>query len=297
MKVLQRAMTGLVAIAAVIALQAQASAQVLKHVRDDALVVIKLNNAQAVNDKLVAMSQKMGLANLHPAAANPLGVLQQQQNLKQGLNLKGETALVVFAPIAGENEPRAMALIPVADYKAFLTNFADVKKDGEADTFALQADGEPLFAEQWGEYAAITPWKDLLAEKPQGLQVNGVIAKQFQEKDLTVYVTGTVMEEDCDGLCWQYILREKVIAPKPELVVIAEPTNMNIYRGHRGRMEIELTVPGVSAHGSAPERGVNAVYKMAPIMRDIEKLNERLKDDPFLGKGTVTSSHTTSSAR
>ncbi|HEX2971696.1 MAG TPA: hypothetical protein VHP11_05155, partial [Tepidisphaeraceae bacterium] len=126
---------------------------------------------------------------LHPAAANPLAVLQQQLNLKQGLNLKGETALVVFAPIAGENEPRAMALIPVADYKAFLTNFADVKKDGEADTFALQADGEPLFAEQWGEYAAITPWKDLLAEKPQGLQVNGVIAKQFQEKDLTVYVS------------------------------------------------------------------------------------------------------------
>lgn len=107
-------------------------------------------------------------------------------------------------------------------------------------------------------------------------------------KNLTVYVTGTVMEEDCDGLCWKYILEQKVIDPRPECVLIAEPTNMNIYRGHRGRMEIEVYVPGLSAHGSAPERGVNAVYKMAPLVLEIEKLNERLKNDAFLGKGTVT---------
>lgn len=107
-------------------------------------------------------------------------------------------------------------------------------------------------------------------------------------KDLSVYITGTVMEEDCDGLCWQYILREKVIEPQPECVVIAEPTNLNIYRGHRGRMEIEVQTPGVSAHGSAPERGDNAVYKMAPVIEEIEQLNERLRHDDFLGKGTVT---------
>ncbi len=106
--------------------------------------------------------------------------------------------------------------------------------------------------------------------------------------EVSLYVTGTVMEEDCDGLCWQYILREKVIDPPPEVVIIAEPTNMNIYRGHRGRMEMEVFVPGLSAHGSAPERGVNAVYKMAPLILEIEQLNERLRDDAFLGKGTVT---------
>jgi putative selenium metabolism hydrolase len=81
-------------------------------------------------------------------------------------------------------------------------------------------------------------------------------AKLVKELDLgdevSLYVTGTVMEEDCDGLCWQYILREKVIDPPPEVVIIAEPTNMNIYRGHRGRMEMEVFVPGLSAHGSAP---------------------------------------------
>jgi putative selenium metabolism hydrolase len=103
-----------------------------------------------------------------------------------------------------------------------------------------------------------------------------------------LWVTGTVMEEDCDGLCWQYILREGVL--KPEVVVITEPTNLGVYRGHRGRMEVEIRTQGLSCHGSAPERGVNAVYAMAPIVADIERLNERLAAgaDPFLGKGSVT---------
>ena len=106
--------------------------------------------------------------------------------------------------------------------------------------------------------------------------------------DVQLWVTGTVMEEDCDGLCWQYILRERVL--EPDVVVITEPTNLGVYRGHRGRMEIEVRTQGRSCHGSAPERGVNAVYKMAPVIADIEKLNDRLaaSADPFLGKGSVT---------
>ncbi|MFA5833288.1 MAG: YgeY family selenium metabolism-linked hydrolase [Bacteroidota bacterium] len=106
------------------------------------------------------------------------------------------------------------------------------------------------------------------------------------EDDYTLYVVGSVQEEDCDGLCWQYIIKEDKL--RPEVVVITEPTNLAVYRGHRGRMEIEVRTKGISCHGSAPERGVNAVYKMAPIVQDIEKLNERLGGEPFLGKGTVT---------
>jgi len=106
------------------------------------------------------------------------------------------------------------------------------------------------------------------------------------EDDFTLYVVGSVQEEDCDGLCWQYIIREDKL--RPDVVVIAEPTNLGVYRGHRGRMEIEVRTSGISCHGSAPERGVNAIYKMAPIVQDIEKLNERLTGEPFLGKGTVT---------
>jgi len=104
--------------------------------------------------------------------------------------------------------------------------------------------------------------------------------------NITLYVTATVQEEDCDGLCWQYIVNESGL--RPDLVVITEPTSLRIYRGQRGRMEMEVRTSGVSCHGSAPERGINAVYKMAGIIADIEKLNENLEPREPLGKGTVT---------
>jgi putative selenium metabolism hydrolase len=100
-----------------------------------------------------------------------------------------------------------------------------------------------------------------------------------------VMVTGTVQEEDCDGLCWEYIINEEKI--KPEFVVITEPTDGKIYRGQRGRMEIRVEVKGISCHGSAPERGDNAIYKMGEIIAGVKALNGKLKKDKFLGKGTL----------
>ncbi|NOY77474.1 MAG: YgeY family selenium metabolism-linked hydrolase [Calditrichaeota bacterium] len=105
------------------------------------------------------------------------------------------------------------------------------------------------------------------------------------DKDLTVYFVGSVMEEDCDGLPWKFIIEEDKI--RPDFAISTEPTNLNIYRGHRGRMEIEVTFHGLSAHASAPERGKNAIYMASRTCLGIEKLNDRLKVDEFLGKGSV----------
>ncbi|MBU3955696.1 YgeY family selenium metabolism-linked hydrolase [bacterium] len=107
--------------------------------------------------------------------------------------------------------------------------------------------------------------------------------------DFTLYVVGSVQEEDCDGLCWQYIIKESKL--KPECVIITEPTNLDIYIGQRGRMEIGVTTKGKAAHGSMPDRGINAIYKMSGVIKEIEKLNERLKKNAFLGKGTVVVSY------
>ena len=100
-----------------------------------------------------------------------------------------------------------------------------------------------------------------------------------------VVVTGTVQEEDCDGLCWQYIINEDKV--RPEFVVSTEPTDGGIYRGQRGRMEIRIDVKGVSCHGSAPERGDNAIYKMSDILQDVRALNENDADDDKAVKGLV----------
>lgn len=122
---------------------------------------------------------------------------------------------------------------------------------------------------------------------PAAAVTSGRILKELGfDRDLTVYVVGSVMEEDCDGLCWKYIAEEEKL--KPDFVISTEPTNLNIYRGHRGRMEIVVKFKGVSCHGSAPERGKNAIYMAARAALEVEKLNERLRSDPFLGKGTVT---------
>ncbi|MDR0841747.1 MAG: YgeY family selenium metabolism-linked hydrolase [Christensenellaceae bacterium] len=129
--------------------------------------------------------------------------------------------------------------------------------------------------------------------------------------DITVLVTATVQEEDCDGLCWQYIHQKDGLTP--EFVISTEPTDGGIYRGHRGRMEIRVDVKGISCHGSAPERGDNAIYKMADILKEVKALNENgyeagdaikglakmldpkfnpehYEDARFLGRGTVTTS-------
>ena len=115
----------------------------------------------------------------------------------------------------------------------------------------------------------------------------GKIIKELGlEGDYTLVVVGSVQEEDCDGLCWQYIINEGKL--KPEFVVITEPTDGNIYRGQRGRMEIKVATKGISCHGSAPERGDNAIYKMAGILTDLKALHENLIDHSFLGKGSLT---------
>ena len=122
-------------------------------------------------------------------------------------------------------------------------------------------------------------------------------------------IVGSVQEEDCDGMCWQYIVNKDGI--RPEFVISTEPTDGGIYRGHRGRMEIRVDVKGVSCHGSAPERGDNAIYKMADIVQNVRALNENgceegteikglvkmldpkfnpehYEDARFLGRGTCT---------
>lgn len=116
----------------------------------------------------------------------------------------------------------------------------------------------------------------------------GKILKEMGfDEDFTLYFTFTVMEEDCDGMCWKYLIEEEKIIP--HFAVSTEPTSCGLYRGHRGRMEMVATIKGVSSHGSAPERGVSAAYKASRAALAMEKLNDDLQPDEgnFLGKGTI----------
>ena len=117
----------------------------------------------------------------------------------------------------------------------------------------------------------------------------GKIIKELGLADkCTIWVVGSAMEEDCDGLTQLHLIQNEGV--RPDFVVLGEPTDLNVYRGHRGRVEMTITVKGRSAHAAHCEKGVSALYKAAPILLDIEKLNDRLAVDDFLGKGTITAS-------
>lgn len=104
--------------------------------------------------------------------------------------------------------------------------------------------------------------------------------------EYTLYYFGN-MEEWCDGIAPNSFVE---VDPKvrPDYVVIGEPTKMQVYRGHKGRLELKITAKGKSAHAASNHVGDNAIYKMLPIIAAISQLEPQLGDHEFLGHGKIT---------
>ena len=183
-------------------------------------------------------------------------------------------------------------------------NFDKVEVDGLGNVIGWMGDGEKIIAidshidtvgigniDNWEQ----DPYKGYETDEiiygrggsdQEGGMASAVYgAKIMKDLDLIpegykIMIVGSVQEEDCDGMCWQYIYNKDKIVP--EFVISTEPTDGGIYRGHRGRMEIRVDVKGVSCHGSAPERGDNAIYK---VLDDIAWFRDYRfeKESPLLG--------------
>ena len=123
-----------------------------------------------------------------------------------------------------------------------------------------------------------------------------IIKQQLRTKDLpfTLYVVGSVLEEDVDGYPLFHLIENEGI--KPDYVLLGEPTDLQVNRGQRGRMEVKIGVKGKSAHGAHCEQGDNAIYKMMPIVKEIEEMNHHLPAVEPLGKGSITVSQIISKA-
>ena len=217
-------------------------------------------------------------------------------------------------------------------------NFDKVEIDGLGNVIGWMGDGEKIIAlDSHIDTVGIGNINNWECDPYQGYETEDVIcgrgasdqeggmasavygAKIMKDLNLIpagykIMVVGSVQEEECDGMCWQYIVNKYFASKeeaqkKIEFVISTEPTDGGIYRGHRGRMEIRVDVKGISCHGSAPERGDNAIYKMADILQDIRALNangdgpsneikglvkrlnpdfnpDHYEDAQFLGRGT-----------
>jgi len=129
-----------------------------------------------------------------------------------------------------------------------------------------------------------------------GFMIAGKILKEIygDKMPFTLYIVGSALEEDADGYPLSHIIQNENI--KPDFVLLGEPTDMQVYRGQRGRMEVKITATGKSAHGAHNQKGINAIYKMMPIVSEIEKLDKKLKPARPLGKGSITVSQIVSKA-
>ncbi len=102
----------------------------------------------------------------------------------------------------------------------------------------------------------------------------------------TVYIIGSIMEEDYEGEALKFILDNHI--KNSDVIVICEPSSLNIARGHKGRALIEITTEGKSAHGSAPNFGKNAVYPMIDILNKVKKLEQISCKNPESGTIALT---------
>jgi putative selenium metabolism hydrolase len=127
----------------------------------------------------------------------------------------------------------------------------------------------------------------------------GIAAALDLTGDCAITVKGSTLEEDAEGFAMRHLL-ENDGWPRPHAVLLAEATNLTLRRGHRGRCEVTVRMPGKAAHASTPELGENAIQKMRPVLAALEAMTPDLPVDSVLGSGTqvvtmIRSPHTPNS--
>jgi len=167
--------------------------------------------------------------------------------------------------------------------------------DSHVDTVAVNDEAEwdvpPFSGEIIDGYLHGRGSVDMKSSVAASIYAGALAKKLGLPEGKTIYVSCTVFEEDCDGENLKHLFKEFNL--KPDYVVICEPSNNVIALGHKGKAQIAIKTHGVSAHGSAPEKGINAIYEMAEIIQRVEKLNAELmkKDKP---RGTLVMSRISS---
>jgi succinyl-diaminopimelate desuccinylase len=91
-------------------------------------------------------------------------------------------------------------------------------------------------------------------------------------------------ETGCEGAFQLY--RDGVLGGAGALVV-AEPTSNYPFVGHKGALWVRARTRGVTAHGSMPEKGVNAVYKAARAVSTLEQFHFSNPPHALMGQATL----------
>jgi hypothetical protein len=164
--------------------------QVLKQVPASALAIIKVNNLDATNKKVADMATALGIAQMDPDLADPLGALLKKAGMTDGVNRSGDLAFAYIDPdVANTPEDKSMlVLIPVSDYQKFIGNFPDAATNGDVTTAHFKNSPDPAYIAHWGDFAAASPTQSIVATPPTDfISVAGLAAKELDGKDFVIY--------------------------------------------------------------------------------------------------------------
>jgi hypothetical protein len=244
-------------LALVLCAAVSARGQVLDQVPDDALAVFKINHLQDTSKKLAELMQALGVTDFAPAMADPLKATEDQAGISAGLDTAGDAAAVLLngpwpddkkMDDGKETPPPLVILIPVSDYKAFLTNATVVKTEGDITTvhFKKDTNNEDTYVTQWGSYAAISPLKQSVSKKPAGLKVASLAAKQLSDKDAILYVNWPVLKT---------VLLPKLQESRAKILAEVDK-NLN-------KADKDLDVPAVGSKSPVIKAVVNRIMDLA----------------------------------
>ncbi|MGN6626543.1 MAG: hypothetical protein ACTHLN_07975 [Tepidisphaeraceae bacterium] len=174
---------------AILAAAGFARADVLESVPNTALAAVKVASLSKTSAKIAKLAKDYGIDPFVPQLQDPLASLKAALNISKGLNENGELGVAFFSPkpLGLTSDEAMLALIPVSDYAAFLTNFGDAHTDGDITEITLPNENKPSYLAHWGDYAALSPSQKLLAKPDGTLKPSGTSAKESARQDFLLY--------------------------------------------------------------------------------------------------------------
>ena len=175
----------------VLATVAVVSGQVMKQVPATALAVLKVSDLETTSKKISDLATSLGVSQMQPDLADPLGAFLKSIGATDGVNRSGDMAMAFIDPKAFSTteDKSVLILFPVSDYQKFIGNFPDAKPDGDlTQAHFKNQNGDVTFFAHWGDYAAASPSREILAKPPTDiLQTDGLAAKELDGKDVVLF--------------------------------------------------------------------------------------------------------------
>jgi succinyl-diaminopimelate desuccinylase len=203
------------------------------------------------------------------ACARHLGAILESAGFRIAYHEFAESRTSLVAEIGGDAERPPICFTGHIDTVPLGT------KSWSRDAFAGETDGDRLYGRGSTDMksgiaafvAAAVELAPLLAGSP------GIVL---------VITAGE--EVGCEGAKF---LADAKLLDRAGAIVVAEPTANYPYVGHKGLAWFEIETTGVTAHGSMPELGDNAILKMAHAIGDLERFRFPVESHPVMGKPTL----------